>query len=92
MESKEYMIPQGERRTEPLVKKVEDFTVNEICNFLKDLNLSQYCDRFTKEQVDGKMLRDLDEKILKSHFKMSSFHTQKLKKAVNENWRPSVGE
>ncbi len=57
---------------------------------LRDLHLTQYAEIFQKEQVDGKMLKDLDKEILQSHFNMTQFHAHKLKKAVLENWRPTV--
>ncbi|XP_046857853.1 uncharacterized protein LOC124451274 isoform X2 [Xenia sp. Carnegie-2017] len=86
IDSDGYQIPKVEGRNKPL------FTVNDVCNLLKDINLSQYCDLFKKEQVDGNILRDMDEEMLKSHFKMSAFHVLKLQKAVNENWRPEPKE
>ena len=56
---------------------------------LRDLNLMQYAELFQSEQVDGKMLKSLDEEILQSHFKMTPFHAYKLRKAASENWRPT---
>ena len=50
----------------------------------------QYAEIFQSEQVDGKMLKDLDKDILQSHFNMTPFHAHKLKKAALENWRPTV--
>ena len=71
-------------------RKAEDFTVQEIGLLLHELNLSQYGGTFEREQVDGKMLKDLDKEVLESHFGMTSFHAHKLKKATTENWRPSI--
>ena len=71
-------------------KKIEDFTVKEIGMLLSDLNLSQYGGAFEREQVDGRILKDLEKEMLQSHFNMTPFHAHKLKKAVMENWRPTV--
>ena len=73
-------------------RKTEDLTVQEIGLLLHDLNLSQYGGTFEQEQVDGKMLNDLNKEVLQSHFKMTAFHAHKLKKATTENWRPSIRE
>ena len=71
-------------------RKTEDLTVQEIKTLLNDLNLGQYGGTFEKEQVDGKMLKELDKDILQSHFKMTPFHAHKLVKATSENWRPTI--
>ena len=71
-------------------RKPEDFTVQEVRVFLNELNLGQYGAQFQKEQVDGKMLKDLDQDILQSHFNMTAFHALKLKKAAVDDWRPSI--
>ncbi|CAB4001868.1 GRB2-associated and regulator of MAPK 2-like isoform X4, partial [Paramuricea clavata] len=71
-------------------KKIEDFTVKEIGMLLSDLNLSQYGGVFEREQVDGRILKDLEKEMLQSHFNMTPFHAHKLKKAAMENWRPTV--
>ncbi|XP_028407265.1 uncharacterized protein LOC114529891 isoform X2 [Dendronephthya gigantea] len=71
-------------------RKTEDLTVHEVKTLLDDLNLGQYSEVFEKEQVDGKILKELDKEILQSHFKMTPFHAHKLIKAISENWRPTI--
>jgi hypothetical protein len=71
-------------------KKIEDFTVKEVGVLLSDLNLSRYRGAFEREQVDGRILKDLEKGMLQSHFNMTPFHVHKLKKAAMENWRPTV--
>ena len=71
-------------------RKPEDFTVQEVKLLLHDLNLSQYGPQFQSEQVDGKMLKDLDKEMLQSHFNMTPFHALKLTKATVDNWRPTI--
>ena len=69
-------------------RKVEDLTVHEVGLLLDQLNLSQYRRIFEQEQVDGKMLKDLNKEMLQSCFKMNAFHAKKLEKAIVDNWRP----
>lgn len=64
--------------------------MRDIRALLNDLSMEQYGEIFEKEQVDGKMLKDLDEEVLQSHFKMVDFHARKLVKAARENWRPAI--
>ena len=71
-------------------RKFEDFSVQEVRVLLNELNLGQYAAQFQREQVDGKMLKDLDQDILQSHFSMTAFHALKLKKAAVDDWRPSI--
>ena len=73
-------------------RNIEDLTVQEIGLLLHDLNLAQYAGIFEQEQVDGKILRELDKEILQSHFQMTGFHAHKLVKASVENWRPTIRE
>lgn len=69
------------------ISSVCDMTVTGVAELLQSLNLGQYVEQFQLEQVDGKMLKDLDKEILVTHFSMTSFHALKLGKAVEENWR-----
>ncbi|XP_046857854.1 uncharacterized protein LOC124451275 [Xenia sp. Carnegie-2017] len=71
-------------------RSIKDFSNEDVCSLLRELNLEQYEDMFKREQIDGRLLVDMNENMLINDFKMPSFHAMKLRKAVMNNWRPLI--
>ncbi|XP_046843083.1 uncharacterized protein LOC124437107 [Xenia sp. Carnegie-2017] len=69
---------------------MKDFSIQDVCSLLREINLEQYEDMFEQKQIDGGLLEDLNEDVLINDFKMPSFHAMKSKKAVMNNWRPLI--
>ena len=59
-------------------------TVDDVCEWLKNSNMSQYVDMFKLEEVDGKLLTDLDEEALKDLGVKNSFHRKKIIRKIKE--------
>lgn len=58
----------------------------EIEKGLKDLQLGHHCEKFNESQVDGSLLVDLDEAVLRD-LGLTAFEARKLRKFVF-GWRP----
>ncbi|XP_046858437.1 uncharacterized protein LOC124451889 isoform X5 [Xenia sp. Carnegie-2017] len=71
-------------------QSIKDFSIEDVCSLLRELNLKQYEDMFKKEQIDGRLLVDMNENMLINDCQMSPFHAMKLRKAVMNNWRPLI--
>lgn len=65
-------------------------SVDEITDCLTLLNLDQHAAEFKANQIDGVMLKDLDQQILMEDFGMSRFDSRKLNKFVHDGWRPTL--
>ncbi len=46
------------------IQLLSDWSVDEVCKWLENLELQQYCDVFKENQIDGKELQALDSKNL----------------------------
>ena len=59
-------------------------TVDDVCEWLKNNNMSQYVDMFTLEGVDGELFADLDDKDLKDLGVEKSLHQKKILRKIKE--------
>ena len=66
--------------------EIATWDMEDVAQCLTDLSLSNYIDVFSDSQVDGKLLLDLDESVLKD-LGLSAFEARKLRKFVF-GWRP----
>ena len=71
--------------------RIDTLSVREVSSCLRLLNLGQYAHMFMENDVDGCMLQDMTEEMMKETFKMSSFHSLKLYKFIG-GYRPRVGQ
>ena len=69
---------------------VTSFTVGEVVECLQHLHLGKYAKAFTKSQVDGTFLMNLDESMLARSFKMNTLDVRKLIMFAKDKWRPSI--
>ncbi|XP_048376400.1 uncharacterized protein LOC125446709 [Stegostoma tigrinum] len=61
--------------------------VDEVCDCLNLLNMGMYIEAFQSQQVDGRLLFDLDRDMMLNTFGMSNFHIMKLIR-FRKGWRP----
>ncbi|CAB3978294.1 WD repeat, SAM and U-box domain-containing 1-like [Paramuricea clavata] len=59
----ESFLPQATEQKAP-VKKMTSWTVDEVCNWLSNLNLEQYCACFRENEIDGTELFNITAEIL----------------------------
>ena len=59
-------------------------TVEDVCEWLTNSNMSQYVDTFKEEQVDGGLLADLDEEALRDLGVVKSLHLKKILRKIKE--------
>lgn len=71
-------------------ERLKEITVNEVCEWLTKLGLAQYIETFVQESVDGKLLLDLDEEMMKDLGISSSLHRKKLTKFIKDGWIPKT--
>ncbi|XP_063301981.1 uncharacterized protein LOC134601426 [Pelobates fuscus] len=64
-------------------------TVSQVCECLVLLNMSQYVKAFEGAQVDGQLLYDLDQEMMKGCLGMNGLNMAKLVKFRN-GWRPNL--
>ena len=58
-------------------------SLDSIQTLLKAMNLSNYCERFAREQVDGEVFASLDDNMLKELGVTKSIHMLRLKKVID---------
>ena len=59
-------------------------TVDDVCEWLKNNNMTQYVDMFKMESVDGGLLADLDEEALQDLGVEKSIHRKKILRKIKE--------
>lgn len=69
-------------------KRIPSMSVSDVGYWLGVLKLDQYVGTFKENLVDGSILPELDDDILQREFKMSRFHTIKLRKFLTEGYIP----
>ena len=57
------------------IQLLSDWSVDEVCKWLEDIELQQYCDVFRENHIDGKELQALDSKNLTSDLGISKCFT-----------------
>lgn len=67
---------------------VNDKSVQEILGILKTLNLSKYCKEFADQLVDGAVLQELNEDILRKDFNFMHVEAVRLMKYVRSGHIP----
>ncbi|XP_068131909.1 uncharacterized protein [Hyperolius riggenbachi] len=70
-------------------KNLRNLTVKQISECLKLLNMSQYAEAFESSQVDGHLVYDLDDEMMKSCLGMNGLNVVKFKK-FRDGWRPNL--
>ncbi|XP_041361787.1 uncharacterized protein LOC121377762 [Gigantopelta aegis] len=73
----------------PARSDVSDLTVAELGEKLKLLKLDKYVKKFEKEGIDGSILVEMDQLILKKEFHFKEFEAIKLTKFVQSGHIPS---
>lgn len=68
---------------------VKELSVSEVCSCLEMLNLGHYAARFSRNLIDGKMLVDISESILREGFGMNTVESFRLLKFAREGYIPS---
>ena len=89
-------VPKREKRSKSLKEPdmtcpgndVGDLTVAELGERLKLLKMNKYVKKFEKEGIDGSILVEMDETILKKEFGFKEFEAIKLRKFVQSGHIP----
>ena len=66
--------------TETFSIDVAKLTIDEVSQYLKELNLGQYVDKFKQQLVDGSILLELDKDVLKQDFGLMAVEAIRLRK------------
>ncbi|EDO33046.1 predicted protein [Nematostella vectensis] len=75
----------------PNPSKIEEWTVDDVANYLVYIKLGKYAESFKQKQVDGGIFLVLDEDILREDFGIKSrFERTKLCLA-QKGWTPKTG-
>lgn len=76
-----------------LSKNVNEWTIEEVGDWLRHIGLEQYVESFKKNHINGKVLFDLSETELKDEFKMTSVgHRKNFMKAMANLKRINISE
>ncbi len=74
----------------PANDELEGLSVDQVVVTLRSLKIPEsVLELFREEQVDGQILIDMDETIMREQFGMRQFHVMKLKKFL-DGWRPNL--
>ena len=82
--------PYNFKRLSEVPVDVSGLTVDEVSQCLKLLHLGSYVERFQQNQVDGVLLRSMNEDILHDEFGCTHFNAKKLMRFIHDSWRPVV--
>ncbi|XP_045181148.2 uncharacterized protein LOC123540306 isoform X2 [Mercenaria mercenaria] len=69
-------------------KDVAELSVENVCEYLKELNLSQYVDSFKEHMIDGAMLVELEPDLLREEIGMKRIEAIRLMKFAKEGRLP----
>lgn len=75
-------------RTSDIPKQLNGLSCSQLADCLRLLNMEAYVDGFLENQIDGKLLLELDESILTTDLKVSRLHARKLLVFAHQGWRP----
>lgn len=56
------------------VKKMASWTLDEVCNWLSNLNLDQYCQIFRENEIDGTELFNINAETLANDLCIGMFY------------------
>lgn len=73
---------------EDIPEDIAVLSMEQMCDCLKILNMEQYTDFFKKHQINGSLLKELDEPMLISEG-VSAFDARKLIMFSKKHWRPT---
>lgn len=59
-------------------------TVNDVCEWLKKIGMSQYVDKFAEEEVDGQLLAELEKDDLPDLGVVKPLHQKKILLKIKE--------
>lgn len=68
--------------------QLDNLTCFQLADCLKLLNMDSYITTFLTNQIDGKLLLELDEEILTSDLNVTKLHAKKLLMFAHRGWRP----
>lgn len=74
--------------TADIPDQLDNLTCFHLADCLKLLNMDSYITTFLTNQIDGKLLLELDEEILTSDLNVSKLHAKKLLMFAHRGWRP----
>ncbi|XP_041360528.1 uncharacterized protein LOC121376822 [Gigantopelta aegis] len=78
--------PQREAQTRE--KRVEELTIDELGDKLKALKLDRHVESFRDERIDGCLLTEFDQSVLRDEFKFTQLETIKLMKFIRTGHVP----
>ncbi|KAK3103609.1 hypothetical protein FSP39_020498 [Pinctada imbricata] len=70
--------------------KMKTLTVSEVCEWLDTLKLSKYKASFMENMIDGLLLTELSEDMMRDELGMNRFEALKLKKFAKEGHIPKI--
>jgi hypothetical protein len=70
---------------------ISRLTTADVGRCLRQLHLESYVEAFIAADVDGSLLRSLDEEILMESFTMTKIEARKLMMFALHGWRPNRG-
>ncbi|XP_072258161.1 uncharacterized protein [Pyxicephalus adspersus] len=70
-------------------KDLHSLTVKQVCECLTFLNMSQYTKAFKESQVDGQLVYELNQEMMKSCLGMNGLNAVKFLK-FRDGWRPNL--
>lgn len=67
---------------------VDQFTIDQVSQCLRLLNLGRYVAAFKERKMNGTILAKASEKMLMEHFQMDALEAQQLVMFAQQGWRP----
>lgn len=75
-------------RTSDIPQQLSGLSCSQMADCLRLLNMEAYVEGFLANQIDGKLLLELDESILTTDLKVSRLNARKLLVFAHQGWRP----
>ena len=72
---------------EDIPGELDGLSVSQVCECLSLLNMEGYIQEFRRQQIDGNLLKGLNESVLQREFCFTEFNASKLMRFVR-GWRP----
>ncbi len=72
---------------EDIPGELDGLSVSQVCECLSLLNMEGYIQEFRRQQIDGNLLKGLNESVLQREFSFTEFNASKLMRFVR-GWRP----
>ena len=71
---------------------IDSLLIQDLAEYLHILNIGQYAEQFADAQIDGILLKELDEQILIEEFRFNRFEAIKLMKFARHGHLPKPSE